>query len=112
MGKRTTLGCVWRGFALAQSGLVKNGLVGTDLEEDTNRLEIAVKGEEFRAKAEAAVEKAGIPLEVVRITVREPFRTLQAQTLHSRIRPLAGGLQIEADDELFALRVSMPSDQV
>lgn len=86
-------------LALAKSGLVGKGLVGTDLEEDKNRLEIAVEGEEFRPKAEAAVEKAEIPREAVRITVRGPFRMLSTQTLLSKIRPVAGGLQIQADDD-------------
>ena len=88
--------------ALTKSGLAGNGLVGTDLEEDKNRLEIAVKNEQYKSEAEVVVKDAEIPLEAVRITVRKPFRMLELQsqsyTLRSQIRPVAGGLQIQADD--------------
>ena len=45
--------------ALTKSGLAGNGLVGTDLEEDKNRLEIAVKNEQYKSEAEVVVKDAG-----------------------------------------------------
>jgi hypothetical protein len=85
--------------ALARSRLAGNGLVGTDLEEDKNRLEVAVDSEELIPQIEELAAEAGVPSGVVRVTVRSRFRFLSAepdaQTVRSRIRPVIGGVQTQ-----------------
>ncbi len=89
-------------MAIGSSELVDGGLVGTDLEEDKNRLEIAVEHSDLIAMVEELALEAGIPPGVVRVTVREPFRSfdgidLGAQTIRDKIRPVIGGVQTEGD---------------
>ena len=88
--------------AIGTSGLVDGGLVGTDLEEDKNRLEIAVEHAELIGIIEELAAEEGIPPGVVRVTVRGPFRSfngiaLDAQTIRDKIRPVIGGVQTEGD---------------
>lgn len=91
-------------IAIGSSGLVDRGLVGTDLEEDKNRLEIAVEHPDLIGFVEELAEEAGIPPGVVRVTVRGPFRSfnrvgLGAQTIRDKIRPVIGGVQTEGDTQ-------------
>jgi hypothetical protein len=65
--------------AIAESGLVGDGLVGTDLEEDKNRLEVAVDREELIPQVEELVADAEIPSGVVRITVRSRMRFISSE---------------------------------
>ncbi|MCE2501130.1 MAG: hypothetical protein J4G13_09740 [Dehalococcoidia bacterium] len=67
-------------YALARSGLVGNGMILTDLHEGINGLEVVVEDERARAKVASIVEDAGIPPEVVRVTIGEPIREFSLRT--------------------------------
>ena len=90
--------------AVVSSNLDTSKLVGTDLEEDKNRVEIAVKDEAAVAVVEAAIAGlADVPRDAVRITIRGGFRF--RTSVQDRIRPLAGGIQLQAKT-----RAPAPSD--
>ena len=102
--------------ALGESEAVRNGWTLTDLEEDKNRLEVGVESADLIPQVKALVAQAGIPADVVRVTVRGPFRSFNStsagesvtqqaegiglyhQTIRDRFRPLFGGLQSEGDE--------------
>ena len=83
--------------AVVSSDLDTSKLVGTDLEEDKNRVEIAVKDEAAVAVVEAAIAGlADVPRDAVRITIRGVFQF--RTSVQDRIRPLAGGIQLQGED--------------
>ena len=77
--------------AIPAVGLLVNGLLGTDLEEDKNRLEGAVENEEAVALVEIILARlSDVPRDAVRITIRGRFRFLSgsnsgSQTVQDRI---------------------------
>ena len=62
--------------ALAATDLMEEGLSMTDMEEDKNLLEVGVESNEYVSAVQKAVAEAGVPVEVVRITVRPRFQGL------------------------------------
>ena len=65
-------------LALASSNVDRSKLVGFDLEEDKNRVEIAVKDEDTVAVVEATIAGLDdVPREAIRVTIRSgwTFRT-------------------------------------
>ncbi len=70
------------------------GIVFTDADEVANRLRIGIKEGVSAAAVEQAVQRLGIPLEAVIIETAEPIVPESDHTLRDRIRPVAGGLQI------------------
>ena len=95
--------------AIGSAGILGNGFVLTDLEEDKNRIEVGVTSEKGVAIIETML--AGlpdVPREAVRVTIRQKmqFRTgsgsnayTGSQTVRDRIRPLIGGIQTQGSDQ-------------
>lgn len=68
------------------------GVVFTDVDERRNRVVIGVSTPAAAAAVERAVDMAGIPRDAVVTELAEPIEVHQA--LRDRVRPVAGGLQI------------------
>ena len=73
--------------ALAKSGLVEEGLSITDMEEDKNLLEVGVESEQYFSAVQEAIDQAGGPPEVVRITARPRFKGFKTLRDRLGIRP-------------------------
>ena len=101
--------------AIGTGGIVGNGFVMSDLEEDKNRIEIGVDSEEAVATVEGILSGLpDVPREAVRVTIRSrmewkvgPGSNVNSgtQTVRDKIRPLIGGIQPKAK-----MRGSAPSD--
>lgn len=68
------------------------GVVLTDIDEETNRLEVGVESAAYVGAVGASVAGLGIPRAAVNVVEREPI--VPAATLRDRIRPIEGGIQI------------------
>jgi hypothetical protein len=71
------------------------GAVLTDIDDEHNRLTVAVERMELASQVEAELAATSVPREAVDI-VEEPAATTE-QTLQDFRRPLVGGIQIEAN---------------
>jgi hypothetical protein len=67
-------------------------VVFTDADEQANRVHIGVETEAAAAAVARALAMAGLPSEAVMISLSEPEYPMQG--LRDRVRPVAGGLQI------------------
>ena len=84
--------------ALTSANLDKSKLVGFDLEEDKNRVEIAVKDEDTVAVVEAALAGLDdVPRDAFRVTIRNGFRF--RTTVRARIRPVVEGIHLQGEDQ-------------
>jgi hypothetical protein len=68
------------------------GIVFTDADEAGNRVHIGVENEQAAAAVARSVGMLGLPADAVTISLAEPEYPMQ--TLRDRVRPVAGGLQI------------------
>jgi hypothetical protein len=68
------------------------GVVFTDADEAVNRVRIGVEHATAESDVRNALQVLGVPSEAVVISRTEPIQL--NQTLQSRVRPVAGGLQI------------------
>ena len=102
--------------AVAQSEEIRQGLVFTDLQEGSNRLDVGVDREALVSKVKAVAVEAGVPAGALRVFFEERFEFwggpegdgvssldvgeigTRHQTVRHRFRPLFGGLQSEGDD--------------
>ena len=102
--------------AVAQSDDIRQGLVFTDLQEGSNRLDVGVDREALVSKVKAVAADVGVPAGALRVFVEERFEFwggpegdggssldvgeigTHHQTIRHRFRPLFGGLQSEGDD--------------
>jgi hypothetical protein len=67
-------------------------VVFTDVDDARNRVAIAVEDDAAERQVRSALAVLDVPMEMIRITRAEPVRYMQ--TLQQRVRPVAGGLQI------------------
>jgi hypothetical protein len=68
------------------------GVVYTDADEVANRVAIGVENAAARANVERALRMLGLPADAV--VIRDAAPIFAMQTLRDRVRPVAGGLQI------------------
>lgn len=90
----------WR--AAADKALDVPGTVFTDLDERHNRVRIGIESRVFRRPVEDILAKHGVPPAAVIIEETKPIR-FQA-SLRDKMRPLRGGIQVEADTAVFAAK--------
>lgn len=90
----------WRKQADRVLGLP--GVVFTDLDERSNRVKIGVGPGAARDRIEAAIKESGVPRDAVIIEDTRPI--YEQSTLRSHVRPLPGGVQIEADIGAFSFK--------
>jgi hypothetical protein len=88
----------WR--ASVDKALDVPGAVFTDLDEKKNRLRIGIESSIFRKRVHEVLTQQGVPPEAVIIEETKPIRF--HDTLRDKIRPLQGGVQVEADTGVFA----------
>jgi len=86
----------------ADGVLAIDGVVFTDLDERSNRLKVGIATGAARERVQAALKENGIPLDAVVLEETKPIR--QHATLRSEVRPMPGGVQIEADTGVFAFK--------
>jgi hypothetical protein len=84
-----------------------DGVVYTDADEKANLVAIGVENARARASVEQAVGMLGLPAGAVVIRDAEPV--VHMQTLQQRVRPVAGGLQINFPGFLCTLGVNVRS---
>jgi hypothetical protein len=72
--------------------LALRGVAWVDADEARNRVTIGVERRTSAAEVRAAVARLGVPATALVVEEVEPVR--QAATLRDRVRPVAGGLQI------------------
>jgi hypothetical protein len=97
----------WRARADVVFGL--RGVVFTDVDEAVNRVRIGVENAAAEAAVARAIAMAGVPREAVVISRAEPEYPMQ--TLRDRVRPVAGGLQINFPGFLCTLGFNVRSPQ-
>jgi hypothetical protein len=70
-----------------------SGVVYTDVDEVANRVRIGIEEGVSEAQIEQELQRLGVPREAVIISITEPIQRMN-HTLRDRVRPVAGGLQI------------------
>ena len=90
----------WR--LAADKALEVPGTVFTDLDERHNRLRIGVESGVFRKQVEDILAKQGVPPAAVIIEEAKPIRF--QSSLRDKMRPMRGGIQVEADTAVFAAK--------
>jgi hypothetical protein len=83
------------------------GVVYTDADEAANRIAIGVENAQARASVERALGMLGMPAGAVVLREAEPIQFMQ--TLQQRVRPVAGGLQINFPGFLCTLGFNVRS---
>jgi hypothetical protein len=83
------------------------GVVFTDADEKANRVRIGVENDAAEAAVARAIGMLGIPREAVIISRAEPVQYMQG--LRDRVRPVAGGLQINFPGFLCTLGLNVRS---
>ena len=91
----------WR--AKVDNVLSISDVVFTDLDERTNRLKVGIGPGATREKVEATIRDSGIPSEAIVIEVTQPI--YPNSTLRDKVRPMPGGVQVEADTGVFAFKI-------
>jgi hypothetical protein len=97
----------WRKRADAAMSLA--GVVFTDVDDAANRITIGVENEAAARSVRTALAMAGVPAGAVIIREAEPIRLMQ--TLQQRVRPVAGGLQINFPGFVCTLGFNVRSPQ-
>ncbi len=87
----------------ADGVLAIDGVVFTDLDERSNRLKVGIAPGAARERVQAALKESGIPPDAVILEETKPI--YQHATLRSKVRPMPGGVQIEADTGVFAFKI-------
>src|SRR5690606_8563428 len=77
------------------------GVVFTDADEANNRVHIGVEDADAMAAVERTLGMLGLPREAVMLSLAEPEYPMQS--LRDRVRPVAGGLQINFPGSLCTL---------
>jgi hypothetical protein len=90
----------WRGDIDQQVALPE--LLFSDVDEVRNRVVIGVENDLAGRRIERSLDGMGIPREAVLFEITKPSR-FQA-TLRDRVRPVPGGVHVEADVGVFALK--------
>jgi hypothetical protein len=75
------------------------GVISTDLNEGKNRLVVGVESLKMRQQIKSILVRLLIPKEAVIIEKTEPVEF--AASLKSKLRPVQGGVQVEADTAIF-----------
>ena len=91
----------WR--AEADGVLEVPGIVFTDLDERSNRVKIGIAPGTSREKAQALLKQKGIPAGAVLFEETQPVRF--HASLRDHVRPMPGGVQIEADTGVFSFKI-------
>jgi hypothetical protein len=86
-----------------------NGVVFTDADEKLNRVHVGVENAAARADVERGLDMLGVPREAVVISITDPIEPMQS--LQSRVRPVAGGLQINFPGFLCTLGFNVRGEQ-
>jgi hypothetical protein len=76
----------------ADAVLGLDGVVFTDADEAINRVTIAVENNRVMRNVQRSLAMAGVPAAAVNYVIMDPI--VPMQTLQDRVRPVAGGLQI------------------
>ncbi len=87
----------------ADGVLAIDGVVFTDLDERSNRLKVGIAPGAARGRVQQALKESGIPPDAVILEETKPV--YQHATLRSKVRPVPGGVQIEADTGVFAFKI-------
>jgi hypothetical protein len=85
------------------------GVVFTDADEKANRVHIGVEDEAASAAVARALDLLGIPSDALLISITEPEFPMQG--LRDRVRPVAGGLQINFVGSLCTLGFNVRAPQ-
>jgi hypothetical protein len=93
----------------ARAVLGIGGVVYTDVDDRLNRLAIGVESSTAAADVRNALDVLGVPAAAVVIRETEPIMAMQ--TLRDRVRPVAGGLQINFPGFLCTLGFNVRSPQ-
>jgi hypothetical protein len=91
----------WR--AGTDKALEVPGTVFIDLDERHNRIRIGIESSVFRRQVEDILAKEGIPPAAVIIEETKPIRF--HASLRDKMRPLRGGIQLEADTAVFGWKI-------
>jgi len=91
----------WR--AEANSVLEVPGIVFTDLDERHNRIKIGIAPGASREQAQALLKQKGIPAAAVLFEETQPVRF--HASLRDHVRPMPGGVQLEADTGVFSYKI-------
>jgi hypothetical protein len=86
----------------ADGALAIDGVVFTDLDERSNRLKVGIAPGTARERVQAALKESGIPPDAVILEETQPI--YQHATLRSKVRPMPGGVQVEADVGVFKFK--------
>jgi len=79
------------------------GVVFTDLDERRNRIKIGIAPGTSRKQAQALLKEKGIPTEAVLFEETQPVRF--HASLRDHVRPMPGGVQVEADTGAFSYKI-------
>jgi hypothetical protein len=84
-----------------------DGIVFTDADEVANRVHVGVENEAAAAAVERALRMLGLPDDAIAVSLTEPEYPMQG--LRDRVRPVAGGLQINFPGFLCTLGFNVRS---
>lgn len=98
----------WHGLSLEL--FEQAGVVFTDVDEENDRLIVAVQDLRLARRVEEKLERSGIPLDAVAIQQTAPI--VLAAALTDNVRPLKGGLQVAFSEGICSLGFNAVRDGV